>query len=133
MDGWDKYRALHGADRDLRRARAAASSTGAEASLSALSCLIGGWLPRWLRHSWGDRSLTGYKGRRVGSGPEGGDRGRVADELVHGANAPVLQREQQDLHVVERALVRASAADAGEHRHVSGSVGHEDLGHGAQC
>src|SRR6266516_202129 len=36
-----------------------------------------------------------------GSGPEGSDGGRVADELVDGADQAVFYREQEDLGVVE--------------------------------
>src|SRR4051794_13543615 len=66
------------------------------------------------------------------SGPEGGDRVGVADELVDAAHAAGFDREQQDLRIGERAAVRPRAADPREHGDAALPVGHHGLGNGAQ-
>src|ERR1022692_2083888 len=64
--------------------------------------------------------------------PERGDGGPVADVLVDASYLAVLDGEQRDLRVVERAPVRSGAADLHEHADAARAVGHEGLGHRAQ-
>src|ERR1022692_173036 len=64
--------------------------------------------------------------------PERGDGGPVADVLVDASYPAVLDGEQGDLRVVERAPVRAGAADLNEHANAARAVGHEGPRYRAQ-